>query len=468
MAIPVVTVEEMRAWEASTWQQGVQEEDVIHQVGAAIAEWIRHSDYHQHPVVILAGKGHNGDDGKAAALHMTGADVQTISIQDPKAAIQVVQEALSQDSNLVIDCLFGIGLNRPLSNGWDLLVQVINDSPHPIISIDTPSGLDVREGIAPGPCIVADYTLTVGAPKLGMLSKAAQPFVGYIHCLTDVGLSTPPEGGELYFNEPRDFAHFPPRRRAGDHKGTHGHLQIIAGSAGFHGAAVLATRGAMAARTGLITLETLPECYLPVASQVQQAMVRSWFPENPTPRNTSAILIGPGLAASNVPASLREYTRTLWRSSPIPVIVDASALNWIPAGPATCQAPRIITPHPGEAARMLFTTTKTIQQRREETVRRLAEKFANCWVVLKGTHSLIGNSTSNLYFNNTGNPNLAQGGSGDVLAGILAGLLAQPRCQVELERTIRFAVWQHGRAADELQRNRAHWTIEDLPEGVRL
>ncbi len=468
MAIPVITVDEMREWETTTWQRGIREEDVIDQVGKAIAEWIRHSTYKSHPIVILAGRGHNGDDGKAAARHLNDFNTQTIEIRDPEAALSQLEETLAQETILIIDCLFGIGLNRPPTDGWAQLIQAVNASPHPVISIDTPSGLDAREGVALGDCIEADHTLTVGAPKLGMLSQAAQPFVGYIHCLTEVGLASVPEGNELYFCEQRDFTHFPPHRKASDHKGSHGHLQLIAGSAGYHGAAVLATRGAMAARPGLITVETLPECYIPVASQLQQAMVRPWFPENLTPQKTSAILIGPGLAAANVPAALREFARSVWRHSPFPVVVDATALDWIPTGATSHDAPRIITPHPGEAARMLFTTTETIKQRRIDTVRRLSEKYANCWVVLKGSHTLIGRSSGKLHLNSTGNPGLAQGGSGDVLAGLLGGLVAQPRCQSELEKAIQFAVWQHGKAADELEKDRPSWIIEDLPAFVRI
>jgi NAD(P)H-hydrate epimerase len=147
-------------------------------------------------------------------------------------------------------------------------------------------------------------------------------------------------------------------------------------------------------------------------------------------------------------------------------VADASALDWLPLDPVPKNALRVITPHPGEAARLLRTTPQQVQANRLNTLRNVSRRFGNAWVVLKGHQTLIGRSSGDVYVNSSGNPHLAQGGSGDVLAGYLAGLLAQPELRADLLQTIRYAVWQHGAAADRLQALRPNWVVEDLVEAV--
>jgi hydroxyethylthiazole kinase-like uncharacterized protein yjeF len=148
------------------------------------------------------------------------------------------------------------------------------------------------------------------------------------------------------------------------------------------------------------------------------------------------------------------------------MVVDASALDWLPSGKFPKNAIRVVTPHPGEAARLLQTTAQKIQKNRAESLREISRRFGNCWVVLKGHQTLIGRSRGEIFVNPSGNPHLAQGGSGDVLAGFIAGLLAQPELQADAEKTIRYAVWQHGAAADKLQAARANWVVEDLVDKI--
>jgi NAD(P)H-hydrate repair Nnr-like enzyme with NAD(P)H-hydrate dehydratase domain len=148
------------------------------------------------------------------------------------------------------------------------------------------------------------------------------------------------------------------------------------------------------------------------------------------------------------------------------VIGDASALDWIPMDPTPRNAIRVITPHPGEAARLWSTPVKLVQANRLNALRQVSRRFGNSWVVLKGHQTMVGRSSGEVFVNSSGNPHLAQGGSGDVLAGYLAGLLAQPALQVDAARTIRYAVWQHGAAADRLQRAHANWVVEDLVEAL--
>jgi NAD(P)H-hydrate repair Nnr-like enzyme with NAD(P)H-hydrate dehydratase domain len=144
------------------------------------------------------------------------------------------------------------------------------------------------------------------------------------------------------------------------------------------------------------------------------------------------------------------------------VLADASALAWLPEGKTKSAGSRVITPHPGEAAHMLRSTAAGVQGDRPAALRELSRRWGNCWVVLKGHHTLVGDSEGELFLNSSGNPYLAQGGSGDVLAGFLGGWLSQPALQMDPLRTIRLGVWQHGTAADHLAIFRPNWSVEDL------
>ncbi len=265
-----------------------------------------------------------------------------------------------------------------------------------------------------------------------------------------------------------NFAAFPPRRPLESHKGNFGHLAIIAGSLGFHGAAVLAARGAQRAQPGLVTLLTQEDIFVPVASQLQAAMVHPWSSKKNLPDSGSAILIGPGLAAKNLSTDFKKSLIELWKNSPLPIIADASALDWLPEKKIPENNLRVITPHSGEAARMLKISSTEIQTNREKSLRQLSRRYGNCFVVLKGHQTLIGRSKGKIFLNTSGNPFLAQGGSGDLLSGYLSGLLAQPALQNDPLKTICYAVWQHGAAADRLSLKKPNWTIADLAEGLGL
>jgi hydroxyethylthiazole kinase-like uncharacterized protein yjeF len=179
------------------------------------------------------------------------------------------------------------------------------------------------------------------------------------------------------------------------------------------------------------------------------------------PEKTSAALIGAGLAAPDISAELKSFTQKLWREAAFPVVADASALDWLESQAAPAPATRVITPHPGEAARLLGTTTAVVQADRVKALRELSKKFG-AWVVLKGHQTLISRETGPIFVNGSGNALLAQGGSGDLLAGFIAGLLAQPSLQTDVEKLLRYAVWQHGAAADKLSLTQHNWTPEDL------
>ena len=462
MPVPVVNIARMREWERATWATGQTEAAVIRRVGEKVARLALRMTDSNDTILILAGKGHNGDDTRAANEFLTGRKIILLDVTDPKTALVEFHRKTGVRPALIIDGLFGIGLSRPLDGSWKKFITAVNQSRISVLAVDVPSGLNADSGEAMGAVIEAAVTLTVGAPKIGMLQQSAWPFVGRLEVAEDVGLIPCPLKGELNWTLPGDFAEFPPRRGIAGHKGSYGHLAIIAGSFGFHGAAVLAARAAQRAQPGLITLFTQEITYRPVAEQLQAVMVNVWNPKTRLPESTSATLIGPGLAAPGIAKSMKTPTQKLWRDSKLPVIVDASALDWLVLHTLPKNRIRVITPHPGEAARLLGTTSKEVQADRPKALRKLSKRLGNCWVVLKGHQTLIGRGRGEIFVNSSGNPHLAQGGSGDVLAGFIAGLLAQPSLHADVCRTLRYAVWQHGATADALEAARKNWVVEDL------
>ncbi|HTB83317.1 MAG TPA: NAD(P)H-hydrate dehydratase [Candidatus Sulfotelmatobacter sp.] len=478
MSLPVISTAQMREWEAATWAAGRTEAEVIRRVGQSVARRAQSLTRAGDLLLLLAGKGHNGDDVRAAAEFLGDRKIILLNAEDPLALFTEFERCILPVANqnetfpgenpttppsLIIDGIFGIGLNRPLAEPWQKVIAAINAAKIPVLSVDVPSGLNADTGETYGAAIEAQVTLTVGAPKTGMLAEPAWPFVGRLEVAEDVGLTECPLQSDLQWTLPGDFKNFPPPRKVSAHKGSFGHASVIAGSFGFHGAAVLATRGAQRAQPGLVTVFTQENVYHPVASQLQSAMVNVWQPDaKKMSVGFDALLVGPGLAARDLPPEVRHAVRHWWRDFEHPLIVDASALDLVVGEPFLKKYVRVLTPHPGEAARLLNWPIPKIQGNRILALRELSKKFGGAWVVLKGHQTLVGRVEGKIFVNPSGNPHLAQGGSGDVLSGFITGLLAQPGLQADAETTLRYAVWQHGAAADELQTTRANWTVEDM------
>ena len=448
MITPILSVAQMREWENATWATGVKPAEVIRRVGKLIAGRLMQLTPPGQRILILAGKGHNGDDARAACEEIQNRrTTKLINVDSPATALTEFREV---EFDLIVDGLFGIGLNRELSPDWLKLISAINETHVPVVSIDTPSGLGF------GAAIHASRTLTVGAVKANLLEPAAADYTGILELLSDIGLID--QQIQTNSHWVTGVPKFPPARKVSTHKGTYGTCGIIAGSRGYHGAAVLAAHGALRTKPGLVHLWT--PAYEPVAAQLNMAMVHSWPEDQDILDKCTALLIGPGL----VKQPLSEFVVDQWSASTKPLIVDASALDWVPESNFPLGAIRVLTPHPGEAARLLNCTSREIQQNRREAATRISKKFGNCWVVLKGMHTVTTCGDGKFYINGSGNPGLAQGGSGDLLAGYLAGLLAQPELQRTPRETILHAIWQHGAAADLLEQSRPNWTINDLEQ----
>ena len=462
MSIPVLSVGQMQEWEESTWKAGRSKTEVIRRVGHLVAERAHKMLKRGESVVAFHGKGNNGHDVLQACRLFVEHEVHRIEAIHPEQAIKDFEAALALKPALILDGIFGTGLNRPLDEGFQKLIHAINQSGIPVLAVDLPSGLNGDTGEPWGASVKAQVTLTLGAPKRGLLATQSWPYVGRLELAAAIGLIDCSHTSDTLWGQASDFRMFPPSRRVDGHKGTFGHLGIVAGSMGFHGAALLAARGAQRAQAGRITLHTTADVYAPIASQLQSVMVCPSTLEGPKASDFSCLLVGPGMAAPGLDTATRSWLEKLWLHAPIPMIADASALDLLPPSNVPAPSLRVVTPHPGEAARMLCIRVDPVQAERLKSVREISKKFGQCWVVLKGYQTLIGKNEGTVFVNPSGNPGLAQGGSGDLLAGWLAGLLAQPALQLDPQKTLRYGVWRHGFLADELDRERPHWTVEDL------
>jgi ADP-dependent NAD(P)H-hydrate dehydratase / NAD(P)H-hydrate epimerase len=466
MSLPVISVAQMRQWEQASWEAGISQSEVINKASQEIARAALRMTRNNDRILILAGKGHNGDDARCSQPHLVGRRVKALNVQDPEKSRPDLDALLAKRPSLIIDGLFGIGLNRPLDPAWVELIERVNNANLPVLSVDVPSGLNADTGEPQPVAIVASCTTTLAAPKTGLVASGSYAFVGGLDVAPEIGLINCPHNSELQWTMPEDFTGFPPARRTDGHKGTFGHAAIVAGSQGYHGAAVLASRGALRARPGLVSVFCQEAAYLPVASQSQAAMVHPFRVDSRLPESCTAIVIGPGLADQNLGPDWKRFVNEQWQTFPMPVVVDASALDWIEPGPTPLNSRRVLTPHPGEAARLIGAKPGAIQENRVAALRAISAKFGNCWVILKGYQTLIGRNTGEVFINSSGDPYLAQGGSGDVLAGFLGGLLAQPKLQAQPLKTLRYAVWAHGIAAEELTASEQVWTVEDLVQKI--
>mgnify|MGYP001207063199 CR=1 FL=1 len=464
MPLPIISVSQMRDWEDRTVRSGVPEQSVMQLAGQCLSEYILQLTKSGQLVFFLAGKGNNGGDARIAANQIPDRKVSLLSVEDAGDCLDGLIRCLADKPALIVDGLFGIGLNRSLDDKWVEFISKINLSSAKVLAVDCPSGLNCDTGLIMGGAVRADVTLTFGAPKIGLIRDTAADYVGSIFVAPEIGLLDELPKSESYWLTDADMKCVLSPRPADSHKGSYGHVSLIAGSTGYHGAALLSARSSLMARPGLVSIFT--HSYLPVACQIQSAMVHPLGKDCVEALSKStAILIGPGLAGKDIPDSTRQLTRNLWRESANPIIVDASALDWICDINPEGTAPRVITPHPGEAARMLDCKVSYIQENRNESAKNLARNYG-ATVVLKGRHSVIAQEEGPVLINSTGNSGLAQGGSGDILSGYIAGMLAQPNYRENVVEAIAYSVWKHGRSAERLALRGQSWGMEQLIDEI--
>jgi NAD(P)H-hydrate epimerase len=481
-----VTAAEMRALDRWTIEHGTPGHVLMERAGLGAArvllERLRRP---RGPVVVVAGRGNNGGDGFVVARHLRRrrvpvevwllgrpADVRGDAASALAAWTRArgTTHALTETGRLetlrarlgraaaVVDALFGTGLNAPLEGLAAAAVEAINASDAPVLAVDIASGLSADTGVPLGTAVRATLTATFGLPKIGQLLYPGVEHTGLL-AVVDIGIpaaaiaAVAPRVSLLETDEVGRL--LPPRPRDA-HKGTFGHVLVIATSRGKTGAGLLAAEAAGRVGAGLTTL-AVPASLLPVLeSRVWEAMTTA-LPDggdgsaavgdgralDTALAGRAAVVCGPGLGQAPL---TRALVAEVVRRTPVPLVLDADGLNCVAGTGLLTErpAPTILTPHPGEMARLLGTDVPGVQRDRLRAARTLAEAV-RAVVVLKGAHTVIAAPDGGVAISPTGNPGMASGGTGDVLAGVLGGLLAQGLAPFDAAV---LGVFAHGAAAD--------------------
>jgi NAD(P)H-hydrate epimerase len=354
--------------------------------------------------------------------------------------------ARAADADIVVDAIFGTGLNRAPEGIQADTIRGIAELRLPVVAVDLPSGANASSAIPFDPCLHAEVTVTFAAPKICHVFEPTASYCGEV-IVADISIpnaAIEDENVSLSLITPKEIQPFVAPRLAATHKGTYGHVAIIAGSPGRSGAAVMCARGAIRTGAGLVTVMTDRETAHLVHAGSIESMTYSGTDIREFLHNKTAALVGPGL-----PDEERAYVsvREIVGAIELPLLIDASALNAFAGLPAEINPlgrPRLITPHPGELARILGSDAKTINGDRIGSAREAARR-CGCVVVLKGHQTLIAEPDGGVHVNPTGNPGMASGGTGDVLAGMIAALLARGLDPADAACT---GVYLHGLAGD--------------------
>lgn len=445
--------------------------DLMERASYAFTDWFTDKFPHGIHVHVFAGTGNNGGDALAVArmlllrkyqvrINVVGNiekgspdfitnfrrienQVEVHQIEDKTDFYNIKEDAI------IIDGLFGSGLNRVLEGFYTELVGYINYQKAPRISIDIASGLFADVNTPSETIIRADYTVAFQVPKLAFMLPQNAEYVGEWE-VVDIGLSQAFINGletQYQLIEPGDFSElFVPRSKF-THKGEAGKVLLIAGSTGKTGAAILAARAILRSGAGLLTVHAPQESLIALQTAVPEAMVdldahNDYFSFPPKLKQYSSIGIGPGINANKVTSKAFDE---LLKQCKNPIIIDADALNilaermqlmqYVPAG-------SILTPHPGEFERLVGKWENDFEKLDKQI--EFSKKYS-VNVVVKGAHSCITNTKGEVFFNNSGNPGMATAGSGDVLTGILSGILGQG---IAAEETLKAGVYIHGLAGD--------------------
>jgi NAD(P)H-hydrate epimerase len=491
--IPVLTAAEMRDADRRTIEEiGLPGAVLMESAGAAVARAVRDRFPGARRPVVLCGKGNNGGDGFVVARELLALG-PVVFLFGSRAEARgdarlhlgvyersggVVHEVLDDAAwaaarpsvfaaDVIVDALLGTGLSQAPSGLVGQAIHDVAERPEPrrspVVAVDIPSGLSSDSGETPWPTLSAALTVTFAAAKYGHVLPPACERVGDL-VIADIGIPRSLlEGAQLWLLEDSDAAGAFPPREPGAHKGTFGHLLVIAGSVGKTGAAVLAATAALRTGVGLVTVAT-PAPALPAVAAGRAELMTEPLPTDSTgtldagavtraialAKDRDAVVLGPGLGQE---AGTRAFVRDFVRRCPTPLLVDADGLNALAASPKEKAAtdalrrssPMIVTPHPGEMARLAGSGTSEVQRRRLETARAFAME-TGAVVVLKGQRTLVARPDGRAAVNPTGNPGMATAGTGDVLSGIAGALLARG-CDAWTASTA--GVYLHGRAGDE-------------------
>ncbi|MCY4262455.1 MAG: NAD(P)H-hydrate dehydratase [Candidatus Dadabacteria bacterium] len=454
---------------------------LMENAGRAVASVILMEYPSARKIAVICGAGNNAGDGFVIARHLVSSgkevsvhitekkeryrgDAKTNldSLLEIKADVRELDEKLPRikDSEVIVDAVFGTGLTRKVEGFYDKLIKFINRQSSRRVSVDIPSGLDADTGQPLGTAVRADITVTFAPAKLGV---CIHPGVDYSGKLFVADITIPKT---LWDHLPFELLTFQKcrglikTRSADSHKGTYGHLLVLAGSPGKSGAAVLCAEAALRAGSGLVTLG-VPKSIFPVVEEKTTEVMSLSLKDSKDGTlhpdalkevlrelegRKSALAVGPGISISK---STEEFVEKVITRCEVPVILDADALNIISKNPAILRktkVPAIVTPHPGEMARLCGVSTKQVQEDRVGVAFRFSEKYG-CYVVLKGARTVVSTPGGEVFINPTGNSAMATAGTGDVLTGIIGGLTAQGYDPLQ---SCMLGVFLHGQAADLL------------------
>ena len=515
----IVTADQMRRLEQACVPLGISLDQLMENAGLAVAQSARATlgQVAGKHIVILVGPGNNGADGFVTARHLQrwGARVSTHVLErrlqsDPKRDLALhegisLYDHIYDDTlplmrreldacNLVIDAVLGTGRARPMTGVMREAMTTLQEiqakrASLKVMALDLPSGLDADTGQIDPACPRADVTVSLGFPKVGLFSYPGAEKVGRLEVL-DIGIPQAAVAGmsadlTLELMRPESVTPLLPQRPPDSHKGTFGHALVMGGSRHFVGAAYLASQAAARVGPGLVTVAA-PESLHPMLASKLSEVIHLPLPEDEDGRLCSssaqacldllprydAIAIGCGMGRSDGGAGLVRQVLTATNALPRPLLVDADGLNnlsTIPRWWETRSQPLVLTPHPGEMATLTGLTTAEVQERRVD----IAREYVSLWqatVVLKGAHTVVASPSGRCYLSPFSNPGLASGGTGDVLSGIIVGLLAQGVPPTDASVV---GVFLHGMAGEQVRKelgesgSLASDLIPKLPVAIR-
>lgn len=452
-------------------QPGCSGDALMERAGAAAFALLRRRWPDARRIAVLCGAGNNGGDGYVLArlAHLAGLEVQLSAVAGPPRAGSEAERArqaflacggaeLSYNAaalasaDLLVDALLGTGLDRPPAGAVADAIAAIDAAARPVLALDLPSGLDADTGAAPGAAVRATATISFVARKQGLYTGAARECCGELHFddlrVPVVACAAAGEPPAVLLDLPTLRARWLPPRRRGAHKGDFGHVLVLGGDHGYGGAACLAGTAAARAGAGLTSVATRPAHLPALLAARPELMVRGVDDAAglaPLLERAGVLAIGPGLGQG-------DFGRALWAAALAcgrPLVVDADALNLLAQTPQR-RDDWILTPHPGEAARLLASTAARVEADRYGAVRALQQRYGGV-ALLKGAGTLVCDGRSPIGVVPYGNPGMASGGMGDVLTGIIAGLLAQ---RLPAHAAAALGACLHGAAGDAVAARR--------------
>lgn len=452
----VLNSQQTRELEQAAVDAGVSYLELMENAGSAAARFLCRKYHVEHKrVVILCGKGNNGGDGYVAARRLAkeGAQVSVILVEGlPKTEIAAHMLALIRDvdirivmkedmeavrrlimaADFIVDAIYGIGFHGSVPESMHEIFDLVGRAGADVIAFDIPSGVICDTGAVEGDCIKAKYTVTFSTLKTGHLLFPAKEYCGELYTAS-VGIPSQlikKQPCSMYVTEEETIADLFRPRKEETNKGTYGTLLMYCGSEGMVGAAVMAASAAYRTGVGLVHMAIPRELYPIAANHLVEPVYILLDPGAETGQlrgsfqKATAILAGCGLGSSR---QAKESIHFLLRESSVPIVLDADGINLVAEHIdilKTAKVPIVMTPHPGEMARLMGTTVKDVQAHRLEYAKKFAAQY-QVVLVLKGSGTMVAHPNGTVCYNPTGNPGMAVGGSGDVLAGMIASLLAQ-------------------------------------------